>query len=129
MRSIRPIMFRGRTLDTKEFVIGDLIHRGERAFILNEDGEKEVEPITVGESIGIVDKTGVLIFEDDTICCGDILNFPIYCVVDYQENEARFLFYGNGDWYPIDNWDEDELLVIGNAFMDKKELESIMEEF
>lgn len=48
---MRIIKFRGKSLNTKMWVYGDLNHRGKRTFI-----EYEVDCKTIGQFIGKTDK-------------------------------------------------------------------------
>ena len=57
---MRIIKFRGKSLNTKMWVYGDLNHRGKRTFI-----EYEVDCKTIGQFIGKTDKEGTEIYEHD----------------------------------------------------------------
>lgn len=59
---MRIIKFRGKSLNTKMWVYGDLNHRGKRTFI-----EYEVDCKTIGQFIGKTDKEGTEIYEHDII--------------------------------------------------------------
>ena len=65
--------FRGRKKNSGDWFVGDLCQRG-GIYIFPPDGldsydNYEVDPATVGQCTGLMDKNGVLIFE------GDILQF------------------------------------------------------
>lgn len=70
---MRPINFRGISLNTGYWVYGDLVHRGHRTFI-----EFEVAPDTVGQFTGLYDSRNQDIYE------GDIFNISgNYYVVQF----------------------------------------------
>ena len=87
---MREILFRGKCLDNGEWVEGDLWD-GKSVMIFARDGFprgpswNEVDPATVGQFTGLVDKAGKRIFE------GDIVSFGanVY-VVKYIEKYSRF---------------------------------------
>ena len=66
-------LFRGKRIDTGEWVFGDLVHSvykiGDTCVgqYGNEVGMHEVDQSTICRSSGLVDKTGELIFENDIV--------------------------------------------------------------
>ena len=69
---MREILFRGKRLDTGEWVEGDLWN-GKSALVFARDGcpggpsWNEVDPATVGQFTGLLDKNGKRIFEGDIV--------------------------------------------------------------
>lgn len=84
---MREIKFRGKSLNTKRWVYGDLQHKGKRTFI-----EYEVNPDTVGQFTGLKDDNGTEIYESDIVEMDFSGNYDkeVRKVV-YDEYEAAFL--------------------------------------
>lgn len=93
----RIIKFRGKSLNTGHWVYGDLIQRGKRKFV-----EYEVDPVTVGQFIGLFDKNGQEIYE------GDIVR-KITCS-GYPDNIVGEIVFRNG-LFGIKNDDQYRLSV------------------
>ena len=72
-----------------------------------------VRPETVGQYTGLLDKDGKKVFE------GDIISFGLrFCVVKYDMENARYMFYENGR-HKLDGFNCETMKlkeVIGNVF-------------
>ena len=80
----------------------------------------DVLPETIGQYTGLCDKNGVKIFE------GDIVeNDEDLYVVEWSEDEARFVLNGDGVQASFDNFWGYELEVIGNIYENKELLEVV----
>ena len=120
----REIIFRGKSLNTNCWVYGDLrqdkIRR--KAYI-----EYEVDPDTIGQYTGLIDKNGKKIYEGDIL--QDELNSRMNHIVKYDNSRCSYT-----GWCPLVrwNWEKGNIIsqewinecgkvVIGNIF-DNKEL-------
>lgn len=126
---MREILFRGKSLITHEWIYGDLFQHGEQRFIMAEGKNTEVEPETVGEFTGHIDKNGVKIFE------GDIINYesPGYSVKYGTINFGKYALHTDCPAYNIGfyiSWlnnpfvrqdlgfwlEQREIVIIGNIY-------------
>lgn len=101
---MREVLFRGKRIDTGEWVYGDLVHgvkkQKEMAFIWSETeapppldvSEFAVDPSTIGQYTGTKDMHGNCIFEDDVFkdddneCVG---------VVRWHNGSFKIFWYGH----------------------------------
>ena len=138
-------LFRGKRTDNGEWVIGNRIDDGVtgQVFIhavgnsvnesnkVGEDGclqflAFEVEPSTICRCIGIRDKNGTLIWENDILSGNLDDNFP------EDETRKRVVWYENGwctnetgcaDYEELDDFDSENFEVIGNTVNNPELLE------
>lgn len=130
-------LFRGKRIDTGEWIIGSLlvdkqqdIETGEQIEIIGiypseyKDFAKKIDPSTICQCTGLKDKNGKLIWEND------ILSGHIDDKFSEDETRKRVIWYGNGwctkeygcaDYERLDDFDSENFEVIGST-VDNPEL-------
>ena len=120
---MKEIKFRGKRVDTGEWIYGDLLHWNNKAAILQWDDTASIDiknrlviSSTVGEFTGLLDKTGKEIFEGDILKFGDFV-----WTVEWKNDRLGFGYLESAD--RMLECDGDHCEVIGNIH-EKKEGES-----
>lgn len=140
--ALREIIFRGKRLDNGEWVEGDLLENDNYSFpmkmigrvIMSRDKHTnelsfdgfdlcEVDPATVGQYTGLLDKNGERIFEGDVLTLDGEDGF---FVLEFQEDTARFVMSGDSIVVDFDNFWSYEVEVVGNR-VDNSELLEVSE--
>ena len=123
---MREILFRAKRIDNGEWVEGDLsyiVHRKERMYVFPADGLDsadcyEVEPRTLCQFTGLMDKNGKRIWENDIVNCGANLR------VSWHTFKASWVLSKKGWMYNHffgEAVEPEDVEVVGN-FFDNPEL-------
>lgn len=139
---MREILFRGKRVDSGEWIDGYLFRLSEslNPFIMikNRSESHEVFPETIGQYTGLTDKNGKKIFESDIVCTR-YRNGEICCSGDVQFSHGVYgaEWLGNkknksmvGGWGQLHNlrrFDDDiinDIEVIGNIYDNPELLEN-----
>ena len=123
-------LFRAKRVDNGKWTYGYLYCIWERKYILwgmtnNVPDMTEVEPSTICQCTGLIDKNGKLIWEND-ICIitdGTLDEEDGYFRLDWEIDRAMFEFEGTGICANFDNVSGYDCEVVGNIFDNPELLE------
>ena len=124
---MRDILFRGKRLGNGKWVEGNYWEFcGDHNIMVpgNCIGSR-VDPSTVGQYTGLLDKNGERIFEGDVLTVDGEDGF---FVLEFQEDTARFVMYGDSIVVDFDNFWSYEVEVMGNIHDNPEYLEEGEEE-
>ncbi|MCL1856995.1 MAG: YopX family protein [Kiritimatiellaeota bacterium] len=117
---MREILFRGKRLDNGEWAEGDILTIGDARFIRGKVPEGafhhtvRVNPATIGQFTGLVDRDGLRIFVGDVVGFirdgGDVLD-DLFPVLDLIEDGYRMLAMGAGRVQVVGNAHDDPELM------------------
>ena len=126
---MREILFRGKRKDNSEWIFGEYItiyddqkYKAIKTCIELNTGIYEVDPDTVCQYTGLLDKNGKKIFESDIVQNAEFCpDNEGYGVIEWNDDEAMFVVDADYCYYDFYHIYGAELEVIGNVF-DNREL-------
>lgn len=138
---MRQILFRGKRVDSDEWIEGYLFKIWDRTYLLwgmtgDVSNMVEVKPETVGQYTGLTDKNGKKIFEGDIVCLvygdkilsrGDVqFDYGVFGVEWTGFKKSKGMVGGFGQLHNLRRFDDglaDRIKVIGNIYDNPELLE------
>lgn len=120
----RQIKFRAKTTANGHWVYGSLIGYGDNTFsIRNRKSEPWVQPDSIGQFTGLLDRNGKEIYEGDILERYNEQGITMH--VNWFGSQFGCIQHwdgvdGEGSWYPLDEFFTEEWEVIGNIHEQSK---------